>query len=1178
MSNGRPAIIPLFQALDIEQVGGKAINLAKLMQAGLPVPGGFVVTTEAFHASKDGKVSSGLADQIREALKDFEGKRVAARSSATAEDMAGASMAGQYDTFLNLETAEEVIEAVEKCWSSIRSSRTEAYLAEYGIDLNEVAMAVVVQQQVSADVAGVLFTVDPRTGSRDNMLIEATWGLGETLVSGDVQPDVIRVATNADRVMSYDVADKKVAIYPGGSAVEPVPEEQQKRACLQFEQIATLRELGCKAEAHFGAPQDIEWAVEEGEVLMLQARPVTTLAETDCYNRILAETKDYLFQRLENGGGCWVRHNLGETLPHPTPLTWSLVSHFMSGAGGFGKMHEELGFAPSDVVKGRSFLDRIGGEIYMDCSLMTEMFSAGYPFAYDPVRLRTDPDAAQNPPTVPTGSLKEIGEAAKLASSAAAKIDGLTKDLDQKFDSEYVPNLVAWSKLQEGLQLKDLGNDALVGLWGDQTSKVLDEFGIMAFLPSMVEALAVEGLRQLLDEHLWHDEPDEVVSRLCIGTVPDQTISGNIDLKKLDTDAWLKKYGFRATAEFDLSSPRWNERPDEVAKMAAQLDDVDLEQVHHERMQAADECLVKLKAELAPAVFEKVESASHVVRRYLRFREDGKFYLMRAYSVLRLTALEFGRRLNLGEDIFFLKPDEIFQSLETGFVPLDVVAERKLEYQVEKRIQTPHVIEADDVPMLGNAPVRADGDALKAHSVSNGSVEANVEIVLSPDQCDELPAGSILVCPSTDPSWTPLFARAGGLVLERGGSLSHGAVVAREMGLPAVVLDGATEILEQGESVTVDANAGWIYRAGAEQNEDFDIPRSEVPPPVSGKETGANKLGLYAAIIWGIFLGLVFLLPPQMLHDPIFGLLDKLLWPLVRATGMIGTVAIVAGLFGLLPILGQKFLTDNGRLFEAKRRSGLLRKAAGKMPGDSERRKKMEALAAPITMRILKASMVPLALILGAMIMVFMWFPARVDPLSWNAEPGRMVSIVAEVDGECLEQVSLSVAEPLVLDSQQNQALPPIREELERIRDDWKRSSERSDLPWEVEAAGEQTRKTMLSSLNAYLKNGVPPQKLTWLIQVPETARGAFPATLMVGDEVASEFMLVFGKSVPPEPSAWLEVSEDIVSLTVNYPRALQKASFFTFPGTKKDLGWLGVYLLAYLPSMFVAKFILRVP
>ncbi len=1174
-------IIPLSEARDVLLVGGKAVNLAKLMEAGLPVPDGFVVSTAAYRDAK-GTVSRELAGEIRKALKPFQGKRVVARSSATAEDMAGASMAGQYETYLNLESETQVIEAVEKCWQSIQSDRSVAYLNGHGIDPDEVAMAVVVQQQVTADVAGVLFTVDPRTGSAENMLIEATWGLGESLVSGDVQPDLIRVSATEPRVFSYDVADKKQAVFPGREGLQPVDENLRRKACLNYEQILRLQQLGRKAEAYFGSPQDVEWAVEGGEILMVQARPITTLAETKTVNRLLAETKAYLKKRSDEGSGLWVRHNLGETLPHPTPLTWSVVSGFMSGRGGFGKMHETLGFKPGPAVQQRSFLDRIGGEIYMDCSLMTEMFAENYPFAYDPELLRKSPDAAQNPPTVANGGFGAVKSAAKLAAEAAVKIDQLKTGLDKKFDAEFVPELVEWVAGQDAVNLQTVTDTELIQRWETQVKTVMDEFGAMAFLPSMVEAVAVEELRNLLDQHVWDHDPAELISVLSVSEKPDRTFAGNLALAKvasgeLPLDEWLNDFGHRAPAEFDLASPRWNERPDAVLKMADQMGSADLEALRRERLSAADQALATVKSAVKPEIYEQIKSASDIVRRYLRFREDGKFYLMRAYSVLRKTALEIGRRLDIGDDVFFLTGEELADALSSGFVPKDTIAERKLEYLVEKRIPLPHVIESDDVEKLGEAVVREDSDALPAHSVSSGSVSGSASIVFSPENCGEFAEGSILVCPSTDPSWTPLFAKAGGLVLERGGSLSHGAVVAREMGLPAVVLDGATQLLKQGEMITVDANGGCIYREGAEiEPENSAISRSIIPPPASEKERKINQLGLVAALIWAVFLAAVFLLPPNILHDPVMRLLDILIWPLIRLTGMAGAVAVIAGLFGLLPIFGQRFLTDNRRLFEAKKRSGILRKKAAQLPAESGTRKKMEALAGAVTARILKASMVPLALILGVMIMVFMWFPLRVDPASWSAEPGRMVSIVAEISGECREPIRLDIAAPLSADIPE-QVLPPIRAELEELRAEWNQSSDLSELPWEVQSAADQTRLTMLSSLNAFLKEGIPPQKITWLVSVPETADGAFPVELKIGGEPAVKFNLVFGRSVPPAPSK-IPVDGSLVSVKVNYPRALKKAAFFKLPATGWDIGWLGVYLLAYLPAMFIAKFALRVP
>ena len=1187
-------IVPLREAFDVDLVGGKAINLAKLMQANLPVPDGFVVTTEAFKAS-NGSLCDDLKSQVTEAFNKLGAGLVAVRSSATAEDMAGASMAGQYETYLSLSTPEEVVDGIEKCWKSIRSERTTAYLKEYEIDQDDVAMAVVVQKLISADVAGVLFTVDPKTGSRENMLIEASWGLGEALVSGEVQPDVISVHSREEKVEYYQVAEKKQMMLPGKKGFQPVAEKLQKKACLPYEQIIRLQELGQLAVDHFGTPQDIEWAVENGEVYMLQTRAITTLTEIDCYNEIISDTKAELSQLLDLGHGPWVRHNIGETLPHSTPLTWELVSNFMSGDGGFGQMHKDLGFVPGTAVQdGNSFLKRIAGEVYMDCSMMTEMFSENYPFKYDVEELRANPDAAQNPPSIPTGSASEISKAAKQSATVTKYIEELATKLDADFDNSFIPEVLSWSEAQEAIDLAKLSDEKLIELWQAQADQVMDKFGNTAFTPSMVEALAVERLRLFLEEHSWDEEPAEILSILSVSKTPDCTMSSNIELSEVAEDesklkAWLKKHGHRAPGEFELATPRWSERPQDVVKMAKQMSgNQKLSTIHDHRIQAAEGCLAKFRSSLSEKLFTELKKHVELVQRYCRFREDGKYYLIRAYSTLRKTALEFGRRLDLGEDIFFLKQDEMFDALKTSFVPKDRVATRKLNYEIENKIQLPHVIDTDDIETLGSAPVRISGDSLDAHSVSNGTCRGPVAIVHSPEESVDLLPGAILVCPSTDPSWTPLFVNASGLILERGGSLSHGAVVAREMGLPAVVLDGATEILKDGEEITIDANSGRVYRAGSKKEianaDDVTVEKSSTPPPISSWEGKANQIGLLVALIWSVILGVIYLLPPEALLNPIMSIIDASMWPLIRSFGMAAAVSIVAIIFALLPLILQKYFTDNTRLFEAKKRSALLQKEAKALPVDSPRRNRFEELAAPSTMRVLKASMVPLAFILGPMMMIFMWFPERVDPLSWSSNPGRMVSIVVETDGEMTDSVSLEVPKPLSVNGTQSEkkSLPPIRQELEELRLEWRTASEMKDLPWEVQSAGDHTRNLMMASLNSFLREGVPPQKLTWLVSVPESAEGAHYLKLKAGEGEVTEFKMVFGKKVAPLRGMIKPTDDRILSVTVNYPRALKQEVFWTplamAGGPKWDFGWLGVYLLVYLPLMFLAKIILRIP
>ena len=329
------------------------------------------------------------------------GGRVAVRSSATAEDMAAASMAGQYETFLDVDDEASLLDAVRCCWASLDSPRTRAYLAEHGIDPRQVAMAVVVQRLVPADVAGVLFTANPQTGTRREMLVEASWGLGESVVSGLVQPDVLRLDRETGRVLAATIADKRVCIVAGPARRAAGGRTPPPRALPAVGRRHRLWQLGRRAADHFGSPQDMEWAIHDGELYLLQSRPITTLDEAEAYEEVLRLTRSELRDKIAAGRGPWVLHNLAETLPHPTPLTWSVIRRFMSGAGGFGAMYRRVGFEPSPAVSRDGFLDRVAGRVYMDAAAAPEMFFEGFPFRYDLEQLRRNPDAGQAPPDHP---------------------------------------------------------------------------------------------------------------------------------------------------------------------------------------------------------------------------------------------------------------------------------------------------------------------------------------------------------------------------------------------------------------------------------------------------------------------------------------------------------------------------------------------------------------------------------------------------------------------------------------------------------------------------------------------------------------------------------------------------------------------------------------------------------
>jgi pyruvate,water dikinase len=285
----------LVECRDILLVGGKGASLGRLIRAGFPVPNGFVVNTLAFRLAVEEAVSAGkplempsrAADEIRQAYRTMADGAVAVRSSATAEDLAAASMAGQCETFLNVEGEAALLEAVRRCWASLYSPRIRAYFDQHGIASATVAMAVVVQRLVPADAAGVLFTVDPNGGGGRKMLIEANWGLGETVVGGSAQPDVLTVERKTGRVLSARIADKQVYLSAGTGREQPVEESMRRKSCLTSREVNRLWELGKRISEHFDAPQDIEWAFHAGNLYLLQSRPITTHRETEATESVL---------------------------------------------------------------------------------------------------------------------------------------------------------------------------------------------------------------------------------------------------------------------------------------------------------------------------------------------------------------------------------------------------------------------------------------------------------------------------------------------------------------------------------------------------------------------------------------------------------------------------------------------------------------------------------------------------------------------------------------------------------------------------------------------------------------------------------------------------------------------------------------------------------------------------
>ncbi|HEV8291581.1 MAG TPA: PEP/pyruvate-binding domain-containing protein [Tepidisphaeraceae bacterium] len=1141
-----------------------------------------------------------LAEEIRKSWRAMGACPVAVRSSATAEDMAEASMAGQYDTFLDINSEEGLLDAVQCCWASLDSPRTRTYLTEHGINLATVAMAVVVQKLVPADVAGVLFSANPQTGSRCEMLIEASWGLGESVVSGRVQPDVLRLETDSGRVLAATISDKQIWIKPGEEEEKPVDEDRRRIPCLRSAEVTKLWQLGRRAAEHFGRPQDIEWAIHNGSLYLLQSRPITTLEHAEAYEQLLQSTRAQLREMLSQNCGPFVLHNISETLKHPTPLTWSVIQKFMSGDGGFGRMYKQVGFEPSPRVCKDGFLHRIGGRPYMDLSLAAEMFFADYPFKYDLEELRKNPDAAQSPPTIPTGSFSQRMSAGRRAAKVSAAVHALSNELDQKLSTDIIPKFVAWCSEEKKRNLQSLDTQQLIDLWNTRHDRVLNDFAPWPLLPSMVCAMALAELKTLLEENFWDDDPEQLAAGLAASRQPDNTLIASAHLYELannkrSLDAWLSDYGHRAPDEFDLATPRWRERPDELIAMSNRLrDGTNPLDLHHEHLRRSDEKLASLKLRLNANDAQDLDSRLKLVRRYIHFREDGKYYLMLGYDLLRDVIVEIGRRLDIGDDAFQLTLEELFDALRVGFAPHHLINQRKILYAAESKLTLPFIIDSQAIDTLGQPPKLSTASSHQAFPVSPGHASGPARIVLSPDSAGDLGKNYILICPSTDPNWTPLFVNAAGLILECGGTLSHGAVVAREMNIPAVVLSGAPQLLKEGEEITVDGRHGSIHRnSGTEMGtqlfstpainekpspDDLRIPRNLIPPVPARKERRAARLRNIFFLVWGIYLLAVFLLPDNWLYQPSLHFLDVILWPIIAYLGKPAVVVIVAALFAAGTMLIQRFLTDNARLREAKKRSNLLIKESNQLPKDSPRAQLLIRLAAPVQTRIFAAALVPLALLLGPMVMTFLYLPARVDPANWNPVPGSSFTVVATVNSDIREPITISAASPLSLDdpTSSSKTLPPIRETLERMRGKWQQPGS-TNLPWE-----QLSREQAMADLRDYLAHGIPPQSVSWKINSTPNQAGRFPIQISIPKHPPLTINAVLGESHAPEP---LEITDHdlkgIVSARIVHPRSDQKRTFwapFAWAGKPWDTGWLWLYLIVYLPVMFGCKWILGVP
>jgi phosphohistidine swiveling domain-containing protein len=884
--------------LTLPVAGGKGTNLVRLARAGFPVPPGFVVTTDAYHAfveanylqerilalvnairPDDPAALDGAAAQIHEwfrksdmpddlvtalllAYANLRGRPVAVRSSATAEDLPDLSFAGQQDTYLNVVGPESLRNAVRDCWASLWTARAIGYRARNAIPQDAVALAVVVQTMIQSEASGVLFTANPLSGLRSETVIDATLGLGEALVSGQVDPDHYVVDTATRTIREKRLGAKALAIRgveAGGTIVSQ--ENASTVQALPDEQIQALTELGARVQAEYDAPQDIEWAWAGGQLYLLQARPITSLfpvpegfGPDDLHVLISFGAVQGMLEPMTPLGRDTIRamaaavaglfgmertYATQDALRVAGERLWLDATAIVRNAFGRRLIAGVLTMVEPSVVQAITSVwddPRLQAEGDMRLSTRLRLLRFALPLFGHAVRNLINPDGRRA--WFDALLDRDLAELREQAAGTPASLDTAIALLDRT--TQGLPQIV-----RPLLSVVVAGQAAI---------NLLRMLG--SGLPAPQAALWIEITRGLphnvttqMDLRLWdaarairadaaatqrfaQDTPDALATAYQAGALPPVAQQAVAD--------FLAQYGARGVGEIDFGRPRWNEDPRHVLQVIQSYLQIEDEQrapdaVFARGAQVADAAAEQLVAALrrTRGGWFKARQARFLISRYRALgglRESPKFYAVRAIGVLRAALLEAGRAqaaagvLTEPDDLFYLSPDELRQLAGASPAPTTpetsgppewralVMGRRVAADREARRRQIPRVLLSDGRAFYEGmaAPAGSAGDALTGSPVSPGVVEGAVHVVLDP-HAERLAPGEILVCPGTDPAWTPLFLAAGGLVMEVGGMMTHGSVVAREYGIPAVVgVHQATTRLRNGQRVRVDGTAGTV--------------------------------------------------------------------------------------------------------------------------------------------------------------------------------------------------------------------------------------------------------------------------------------------------------------------------------------------------------------------------------
>jgi rifampicin phosphotransferase len=851
-------------------VGGKGANLGELSRIeGIHVPDGFCISTEAFKRIigetssinelleqlsllkvEDRDKIGALSGEIRRVIEGIaipqdmheeiarhlsrldENNAYAVRSSATAEDLPTASFAGQQDTYLNIIGKEAILKHISKCWASLFTERAAMYRLQNGFDHRKVQLSVVVQKMVFPQAAGILFTADPVTSHRKVLSIDASFGLGEALVSGLVNADSYKVRNG--KIIEKKISTKKLAIYAlqdGGTKEQEIEPERQNRQALTDEQIVQLERIGRKIEEHFGCPQDIEWCLVDETFSLVQSRPITTLYP-------IPEANDQ-----ENHVYISVGHGQMMTDPmKPLGLSFFLLTTNARMRKAGGRLFVDVTPLLASPASREGIVDVLGkGDPLVKDALITIIergdFIQSLP---DEKQEKTPGKSNQGPSLADFQTLNEYDPA--IVSDLIKRSETSIEELKQNIQTKSGSDLLAFI-LEDIQQLKKNLSGGPQGFGVFMTAmnasswvneKMQEWLGENAVADTLSQSvpnnITSEMGLELLDvadvirpypeviNYLQHEKDDNFLGKLV-------TFDGGKESQDA-LNAFLNKYGMRCAGEIDITRLRWSEKPTTLVPMI--LNNIKnfepgeskrrFEQGREEALKKEQELLDRLKQ--LPDGEQKARETKRMIsliRNFIGYREYPKYGMIHRYFVYKQALLKEAEQLVQAnvlqekEDIYYLTFEELREVVRTHKLDDQIISKQKDEYKFYEKLTPSRVTTSDGEIVAGkykreNLPAAA----LVGLPVSSGVIEGRARVILNMEDA-AIEDGDILVTSFTDPGWTPLFVSIKGLVTEVGGLMTHGAVIAREYGLPAVVgVENATKLIKDGQRIRVNGTEGYI--------------------------------------------------------------------------------------------------------------------------------------------------------------------------------------------------------------------------------------------------------------------------------------------------------------------------------------------------------------------------------